>query len=133
MIALAISPQALTPSVLFSIGGKLRRVYPGTDLRAGARVYLIEAGASGKVKIGTSVCVQKRLSQLQGASPEKMRLLLSMDGGLREEAEVQAAYKAERIHREWFSRSGDLERFIDSVFWAFGQIDAARHLTTEAP
>ena len=114
-----------TPSLRVFIGGKPRNVYPGRDLRDGHRVYFVEAGDSGKVKIGTSMCVKNRLSQLQGASPERMSLLLSIEGGQRVESEIHKLYKAERIRREWFSKSGALAQFLDTSIWAFLQIDSA--------
>lgn len=113
------------PALRVIIGGKSRNVCPGTDLRDGHRVYFVEAGDSGKVKIGTSMHMRKRIHELQGGSHEPLRLLLSIEGGHSVESEVHKLYKAERIGREWFSKSGALAQFLDVATWAFLQMDAA--------
>ena len=113
------------PSLRVFIGGKPRKVYPGWDLRDGHRVYFVEAGDSGKVKIGTSMHIRKRIHELQGGSHEPLRLLLSIEGGHSIESEIHKLYKAERIGREWFSKSGALAQFLDTSIWAFLQMDSA--------
>lgn len=113
------------PALKVVIGGKTRNVYPGTDLLDGHRVYFVEAGDSGKVKIGTSMHLRKRIHELQGGSHEPLRLLLSIEGGHSVESEVHKLYKAERVGREWFSKSGALAQFIDTSIWAFLQMDEA--------
>lgn len=68
-------------------------------------IYVVQAETSGFVKIGYSSDIRKRVSQLQTANHDKLRLLLVIDGDLRDEERLQDRMKAHRERGEWFRPS----------------------------
>jgi hypothetical protein len=78
-------------------------------------VYFIQIGDSGPIKIGVSVDVQKRLQQLQTASPYQLRLLAKLLGGESKEAELHRRFAAFKMQGEWFSPSQELQDFIHGL------------------
>lgn len=64
-------------------------------------VYFVEAPGRG-IKVGFSTNVASRMSQLQGASPTKLRVIATIDGGLAVERRIHALLKEHRLSGEWF-------------------------------
>lgn len=71
-------------------------------------VYFIQATVSGLVKIGSASDPGSRLRTLQTGSPERLRLLATMDGGEPFEREMHARFAADRSHGEWFYATPEL-------------------------
>lgn len=67
-----------------------------------SRVYFIQRGNDGPVKIGHSKHPERRLTGLQSASPDPLRLLGTLPGGKAREAELHQKYAAFRLTGEWF-------------------------------
>ncbi len=80
-------------------------------------IYFIQAGDDGLIKIGSSTNVNQRLNALQSASPEKLRLLVSIndnkDNSL--EKQLHSKFAKDRIRGEWFNPSTELMYIIDSL------------------
>lgn len=55
-----------------------------------------------RVKIGYTTNLKRRLSDLRGASPSKLRLLLSLPGSLEDEHGLHERFADYRLRGEWF-------------------------------
>lgn len=79
--------------------------------RASRFVYFV-AGEIGAVKIGSARDAEKRLRDLQCGSPIPLRILATVSGGLKVEAEYHRRFAAHRLHGEWFERVPEIEAEI---------------------
>ncbi|MGK3989282.1 YozE family protein [Sorangium sp. So ce136] len=88
----------------------------GFSQRAGRRqpkVYFIQAGPSGPIKIGYSGGpVERRLAALQTGHPETLCVLATMDGDRFTEAELHRRFHGYRLSGEWFKPEPDLMDLI---------------------
>lgn len=74
-------------------------------------IYFIRDGDN--VKIGyTSRKPQERLKQLQTGNPTKLKLIGSMRGTQKKEAELHRMFKNYHVRGEWFVLSSEIERYI---------------------
>jgi hypothetical protein len=71
-------------------------------------VYLIQAGESGAIKIGSANNVSRRLQMLQTGSPIPLLILHVFDGGKAEEKSLHAKFSQYRLCGEWFSPDSSL-------------------------
>jgi hypothetical protein len=83
-----------------------------TDTR---RVYFIEAGKGGSIKIGVANDVASRLRDLQCANPRPLRLIVAVLGGYADEKRLHHRFKAERTSGEWFKGNGAVRAFATSL------------------
>lgn len=67
------------------------------------RVYFIQSGHNGPIKIGISDNPKARRAHMQTASHEPLRLLGDLPGGAEREKQLHAYLSAHRIRGEWFS------------------------------
>lgn len=65
-------------------------------------VYLVQAHPSGRVKIGYSANVDRRLRSLQTGSPEQLKLVSVLDLDRAGENEIHKRFMHLRVHGEWF-------------------------------
>ena len=70
-------------------------------------VYFIQAGV-GPIKIGLTVNPEVRLSGLQTANSEVLRLVAAQLGGRRLEMDYHNQFKAHHIRGEWFTPHPDI-------------------------
>lgn len=84
-------------------------------------IYFVQAGEGGPIKIGITEedCVDRRLTQLQGANPVQLRLLATQFGGILNEKQLHARFAAHRIHGEWFEPTPELLALIEGIEAAF--------------
>lgn len=85
-----------------------------TKANAG-RVYFVQRGEDGPIKIGRSRNVVSRLSSLRGSCPDPLRLLGTLDEGSGvEESTIHARFDSARVRRrgEWFKPVPELLSFI---------------------
>ena len=69
-----------------------------------ADVYAIRCGMSGRVKIGSSLDVARRLRELQAASPTSLEAVAVIRrGGRLLEARLHDQYGTYRLDGEWFA------------------------------
>lgn len=82
-------------------------------------VYLIQAGEEGPVKIGfTAVDPQRRLAQLQTASPYRLSLRFTIHGDVTSEKHLQTRFADYRLEGEWFEPRQDIfAAFEAAVEW----------------
>lgn len=65
-------------------------------------VYFIQQGEAGPIKIGYTRNINKRLSQLQTANPEKLHLRLTIPGTFGTEKVLHDYLKPIHIRGEWY-------------------------------
>ena len=80
----------------------------------GMKIYFIQMGDTGPIKIGQSVNPMLRIEQLQTANPETLRILWVYEGDQYTESQVHELFKGNRIRGEWFAPTDDLISFIES-------------------
>lgn len=73
-------------------------------------VYFISNGSF--IKIGWAISPEKRMGELQTASPLKLTLMHSMPGNKKLEAGLHRQFKHLHSHGEWFKGESDLRQYI---------------------
>lgn len=81
------------------------------------QVYFIKAEGHSVVKIGSAICPESRLRELQTASPFCLILLGIEPGGMPREKELHRQFAAQRIRLdgEWFRIEGSLSEYLDQL------------------
>ena len=82
--------------------------------QGGEVVYFVLSG-EGRIKIGTSANVEKRLEALQTSSATKLSLMLTVPGGVEMETELHRRFKHIRESGEWFKGTPELRSFIEGA------------------
>ncbi len=77
-------------------------------------IYFIQQGEAGPIKIGWSKNVRSRLASLQTANPQRLRLLLVLEGEERDERRLHDWFGLERLGGEWFKSDGEVATFVAS-------------------
>jgi hypothetical protein len=75
-------------------------------------VYFIES--LGKIKIGCTKDIYRRLESLQTSCPTEVNLLFLIDGGTEMESILHNKFKAHYSHGEWFHAHNDILDYIKS-------------------
>lgn len=78
-------------------------------------IYFITAAYSGRVKIGFTKDIGKRLPVLQTGSHEDLTLQASFRSTQTAERMIHARFNEDRIRGEWFHLSGEIEEFWDDI------------------
>lgn len=78
-------------------------------------VYFVQSEHGGPVKIGFAEDVAKRMMQLQVSRPDKLVLLASMPGTVRDEADLHRRFVHLRERGEWFTGTQELMQVISSI------------------
>lgn len=76
-------------------------------------IYFIQAGEY--IKIGLSDNPKKRLARLQTANPNKLELLCTVEGGIKEEGMYHLYFEECRAHGEWFKDNEILQAVIGYI------------------
>ena len=77
------------------------------------KVYFIQAGVNGAIKIGYTDNVGKRLKQIQTGNPHKLNLLKVVNGGFDVESSIHKLFSEYRLEGEWFTPSREIMEYID--------------------
>lgn len=94
---------------------RLERLFPSeTAVGKGEKVYFLQRGETGPIKIGISKNPKKRITAIQGlcAEPVEVLLLLSVDSR-QKEREIHEKFKHLRLKGEWFEPAPDLLGWIE--------------------
>ena len=76
-------------------------------------IYFIQSGKSGPIKIGyTSKNPKERLRSLQTASPKKLSLLGTIDGGIEDEKALHIKFKSSKATNEWFNPTDEVLSYL---------------------
>lgn len=90
-------------------------------------VYFIAAVDAGKIKIGKTVDIKRRLSSLSTASPVEITLICTMDYDDGLEVRIHQHLKEHRSHGEWFYADKPVLDFIrnykqNGMRWVIAQV-----------
>lgn len=91
----------------------LTLVPPSKRWRKGT-VYFVLSGKN-RVKIGFAKDVQSRIRDLQVAHHTELKLLHTVEGTSRTEAEFHERFREYRVNGEWFKLAGALLKFLSKV------------------
>jgi hypothetical protein len=80
-----------------------------------SKIYFVQAGPGGPVKIGRAHDVTRRLQTLQTASAVRLILLGSIPGGARVESRLHQEWRRLRLQGEWFRPDAALLEYIARV------------------
>lgn len=67
-----------------------------------SRVYFIQSGRGGPIKVGVAADPRARLGQLQVGNPKRLRLLGSIPGDASIESAIHRELDGDRVGGEWF-------------------------------
>jgi len=90
----------------------IAELWPRHD--CGTVVYIIGPPNQDIVKIGTTTNLKSRLRSLRTAMPSEPVVYLTLPGSSALERELHLRFAADKIGREWFRRSPDIDNFIES-------------------
>lgn len=90
-------------------------------------IYAIHAPASGRIKLGRTMNIERRFSSLCASSPQELVLLGHCWMPDDAEAEIHAFLKEDRCHGEWFTAT-ERVRSIAALIAAKKDTDLARAL-----
>lgn len=82
------------------------------DRGEASRVYFIQAGQAGPIKIGRAVDPLARRKELQSGNHETLYILAAWPGGQAAERAAHRAFKGLHIRGEWFRAEGLLAAFV---------------------
>jgi hypothetical protein len=78
-------------------------------------IYFIQAGRKGCIKIGyTDRGLQQRLNDLQTGNPQRLYLLLVLEGSERDEQQLHQRFAGLRRRGEWFWPGRKLLAYVES-------------------
>ncbi len=89
------------------------------------RVYFIQAGENGPIKIGVSLDPPARLRSMQIGCPCELRLLGSIVGAWVAETVLHEAFNLERLRGEWFRPSPMFLEFVAVMLAVPSALEAA--------
>lgn len=75
-------------------------------------VYFIGSNDRKMVKIGTTIDLNRRFSEIQNSAPQKLHVLLVLNGNRDDEHKFHRRFSHLRDHGEWFRISGSLSFFL---------------------
>jgi hypothetical protein len=80
----------------------------------GPVVYVLQAGAWGPVKIGSSTTrgLRSRISSIQTGNPERVKLLRTYIGGRELERKLHERFRDCRMAGEWFALTDELRDLV---------------------
>lgn len=95
------------------------------------RVYFVQQGEGGPVKIGVTDNVVRRVKELEGLRGARLTLLAAMPGTMELEQAIHQAFAPYRIEGEWFQPVADV--MVMAMLAAGGMYDKVwRYVETAA-
>lgn len=93
------------------------------------RLYFVQSGVSGPIKIGLAVDVLSRVRLLQSGNPESLVILATLSNATeRLEWQMHDQFRQDCLRGEWFDPSDQLLQFIhnEAVPWDGSQVEHQR-------
>lgn len=78
-------------------------------------VYFIAAEGLDVIKIGFTTNMSQRMSDIQGHSPAKLRVIKQVKTTYKTEQTLLALFDEYRLHGEWFTAAPELLAFISKL------------------
>jgi hypothetical protein len=79
------------------------------------RVYFVRAASGGPIKIGTSLYVSARVSNLQIGRPDRLVVMATFIGGHKDEKALHRRFASLHVGGEWFRDEPELLGFIEEL------------------
>jgi transposase len=79
------------------------------------KIYFIQSGENGPIKIGITSNLKSRLSAMQSDCPFKLKLLASFSGSKEDEISLHSEFSDCKLRGEWFNPVSSLESLIESI------------------
>jgi len=79
------------------------------------KIYFAQRGKDGPIKIGLSINPKKRIEELKTGSSERLRILYTKPGTIKEEHLFHKLFENYRIDREWFEPAPEILAYIDNL------------------
>lgn len=79
------------------------------------KIYFIQQGNDGPIKIGISWEIKKRLRDISVSSPFNPMVLALIPGNREKEKQLHRKFKKEHLRGEWFKASDRLMEFIRTL------------------
>lgn len=79
------------------------------------KIYFIQQGNDGPIKIGITWDVKKRFDHMKTFSPHPLRILAIINGDSKKERLLHQKFKKEWLQGEWFKSSERLMQFIQTL------------------
>jgi hypothetical protein len=86
---------------------------PLTD--AGTWLYVVQAGAAGPVKIGTTTNLPRRVAELQVGNAAALTVLLKIPGDGGDEVRLHRRFARLRERGEWFRPDPEILAWIEAA------------------
>ncbi len=87
----------------------------GNSLTVGLPEVVYFMYSAGKIKIGYSADVLKRLTDLSNAAASPVELIAVLPGNRDLEKRLHRTFKPDRVHGEWFKPSSEIRRFLECI------------------
>jgi hypothetical protein len=94
---------------------RVRRAAADERTSQGGQVVYFVASDDGKLKIGTSGNIEKRMADLQTSAATKLTLLLTIPGDTALEADLHRRFKHLREAGEWFEYTLELRYIVEGA------------------
>lgn len=91
-----------------------------------AAIYFLLAPNLNRVKIGYATKLKQRIGNLQVGCPDKLKLVLALQGKCYWETALHAMFADLRVTGEWFKYEGALREFVENGGVGFSPIYAPR-------
>ena len=81
-------------------------------------IYFLYAEKANAIKIGYSVNLEERFTEIQSHNAEDLDLLKVVSGDLQWEKALHKQFRKYRLHHEWYVLNTELLDLIDSLPWS---------------
>lgn len=88
---------------------------PVRRVKKPGKVYFIQAGEGGPIKIGFATSVKGRLSAMQTGHAQRLSVLATIDGDMSDEKRMHARFLSLRMEGEWFRFDGRLKTYVERL------------------
>ncbi len=79
------------------------------------KIYFVQSGENGPIKIGMTSHLKNRLDVMQSCCPFKLKLLASFSGSKEDETALHSEFSDCKLRGEWFNPVPSLESLIESI------------------
>ncbi len=79
------------------------------------KIYFIQQGELGPIKIGISENLERRFGTARTFSPYSLRVLAIMKGSRKEEKQLHQKFRKEKLNGEWFCPSKKVIQYIQTL------------------
>lgn len=94
---------------------QLHETTPERMQRRTSKLYFVQAGTNGPIKIGVAIDPARRVASLQIGHPEALRILKVIAGTSKHETQLHLRFWKSHLRGEWFKPTRDLLAYIETA------------------